>query len=193
MELFAWALLRFPEAPQALRRGLLATLHEEQSHCRLYLERISALAPDGAPLGAAPLSGHLWRSLQQVREAPEPLLSFLAGVGLTFEAANLDHTSHFREVFRLAGDHATAQVLQRIHEEEQRHVRFAAKWLRRLGGASDLELYQRHAAPPAFGLPKTKGKGFQEAARRAAGLSEEFIEAAKSARSSRQPVEKGST
>ena len=192
MELFAWALLRFPEAPEALRRGLLLTLHEEQNHCELYLSRLRALgAPQGAPLGAEPLSSHLWRSLAAIRAAEQPLLSFLCGVGLTFEQANLDHTRRFQQLFRQVKDHETASVLQRIHVEEQRHVRFAARWLRRLGKGTELELYQRHAVPPTFHLSKAKGKGFQEAARRAAGLSEAFIEATKSARSCRQPLEKG--
>eukprot|EP00913_Durusdinium_trenchii_P017211 g16184.t1 len=111
-------------------------------------------------------------------------MSFLCGVGLTFEAANLDHSLHYRNVFRQAGDQETAEVLQRVHDEEVQHVRLANVWLRRLANRSesDLELYQRYAVPPTFGLHKARGKGFAGAAsRRCAGLSEAFVHAAKEA------------
>jgi len=116
---------------------------------------------------------------------------FLCGVGLTFEAANLDHSLRYRDIFLQAGDEETAAVLQRVHDEEVHHVRLAHVWLRRLSGAAgihdDLELYQRHAMPPAFVLAKARGKGFSgEAARRKAGLSEELIAAVKTARSERR-------
>ncbi len=42
VEYFAWALLRWPALPGALRRGLLAALADEQRHCRLYLDRLEA-------------------------------------------------------------------------------------------------------------------------------------------------------
>ncbi|CAE7948686.1 unnamed protein product, partial [Symbiodinium sp. KB8] len=119
IEMFAWALLRFPDAPTGLQRGLLKTIREEQSHCRLYLDRVAALAPGPAPLGPAPLSGYLWRSLESVNSANEPLLAFLCGIGLTFEAANLDHSLRYRDIFRQAGDEDSAAVLQRVHDEAQ--------------------------------------------------------------------------
>jgi len=196
IEMFAWALLRFPDAPEGLKLGLLRTLEEEQSHCRLYLQRANAIAARNGVsspehLGPAPLSGYLWSCLDGVRQAEEPLMAFLCGVGLTFEAANLDHSLRYRDIFLQAGDEETAAVLQRVHDEEVHHVRLAHVWLRRLSGAAgihdDLELYQRHAMPPAFVLAKARGKGFSgEAARRKAGLSEELIAAVKTARSERR-------
>lgn len=198
IEMFAWALLRFPEAPEALKLGLLRTLEEEQSHCRLYLQRAKAIAAASNascppnPLGSTPLSGYLWSCLDGVWQAEDPLSAFLCGIGLTFEAANLDHSLRYRDIFLQAGDQETAAVLQRVHDEEVHHVRLANVWLRRLAGAApgsseDLELYQRHAMPPAFVLYKARGKGFfGEAARRKAGLSEEMIAAVKTARSERK-------
>ncbi|CAJ1389289.1 unnamed protein product [Effrenium voratum] len=200
IEMFAWALARFPEAPRSLRRGLLRTLREEQQHCQLYLDRAAANGADPRqPLGCAPVSGYLWQGLEAVRAAEHPLCAFLCGVGLTFEAANLDHTLRYRDIFRQAGDEASAKVLQRVHDEEVQHVRLARLWVKRLAkdlGAKgteleDLALYQRFCGPPAFGLCKARGKGFPAlAARRKAGLSEELIAAVKSARSERRVAEK---
>ncbi|CAE7225772.1 Ken-052 [Symbiodinium natans] len=198
IEMFAWALLRFPEAPRGLQRGLLKTIREEQSHCRLYLDRVATLAPETPPMGAAPLSGYLWRSLAAVDSAPEPLEAFLCGVGLTFEAANLDHSLRYRDIFQQAGDDGSAAVLQRVHDEEVEHVRLAHVWLRRLAEArglaelDDLALYERFAAKPVFALCKARGRGFPAiAARRKAGLSEAMIAAVRHAKSQRRPIAVG--
>jgi len=197
VELFAWALLRFPQAPLGLRLGLLRTLGEEQTHCRLYLERVMELTSGAAastgPFGAPPLSAYLWRSLRAIREAAHPLPSFLCGIGLTFEAANLDHTLRHRDLFRQAGDEASAAVLQRVHDDEVRHVRLARVWLRRLacglprasgaalprppdGPTDDADLYSAFVAFPPFELHKARGRPAAALeARRRAGLSPRLI------------------
>ncbi|CAE8734379.1 unnamed protein product [Polarella glacialis] len=130
IELFAWALLRFPDAPVGFRLGLLQTLVEEQVHCKLYLERVADITrADGRedlpqselepfPLGRAPLPNSLWKGLGAIRASPEPLAAFLCGVGLTFEAANLDHSLKFRDIFRQAGDDASAAGGGELSEAE---------------------------------------------------------------------------
>mmetsp|Transcript_95846 Transcript_95846/g.270980 ORF Transcript_95846/g.270980 Transcript_95846/m.270980 type:complete len:204 (+) Transcript_95846:490-1101(+) len=181
-------MLRFPRCPRGLQLGLLRTLAEEQHHCRLYLERVAVLSGhQGAEVssspwlfGTPPLSGYLWQSLRAIRAAPEPLLAFLCGIGLTFEAANLDHTMKHRSSFELAGDEASAAVLQRVHDDEIRHVRLARVWLRRLARAGpradDADLYAAHAAFPPFELHKARGRpALALEARRRAGLSERLV------------------
>lgn len=207
VELFAWALFRFPYAPLGLRLGLLRTLSEEQEHCQLYVDRIIALAPTAvrssdskytvAPFGTPPLSGYMWRSLGAICEAPEPLCAFLCGIGLTFEAANLDHTLKHRDLFRQAGDEETAAVLQRVHDDEVRHVRLARVWLQRLvrtsyhkdgasaaeGHLDDADLYRAHAAFPPFELHKARGRPMLALdGRRRAGLSERLVAEVKAAK-----------
>src|SRR3954462_1630828 len=53
-ELMALALLRFPDAPGAFRRGLVQTLKDEQAHTRLYMERMRQC---GIHFGDLPVSG----------------------------------------------------------------------------------------------------------------------------------------
>src|SRR5205814_4420565 len=57
-ELMALALLRFPDAPAAFRRGVLQTLKDEQVHTRMYLERMKEC---GIQFGELPVSGYFWR------------------------------------------------------------------------------------------------------------------------------------
>ena len=56
-ELFAWALLAFPEAPPELRRGLLRILIDEQRHTRMYIARVEDA---GARFGDYPVNGYFW-------------------------------------------------------------------------------------------------------------------------------------
>jgi uncharacterized ferritin-like protein (DUF455 family) len=173
IELFAWAVLRFPTLPGALLRGFLLVLEEEQQHLRLYIERLRA---HGAGLGDGQLSDYLWQHRSRIEEASEPALAFLCVVGLTFEQANLDFAPLYRDAFAAAGDPETAAVLQRIHDDEIRHVRLAVRWLRRLKapGESDWQAYER-AVPFPLSAARAKGRRFDLAARRQAGFDDEFI------------------
>jgi uncharacterized ferritin-like protein (DUF455 family) len=176
-ELFAWALLRFPDAPPSLRRGWVAALREELVHLRLYLARLEA---HGAALGDLPLSGYFWKLMPGVRQASDPLRAFVCMQGLTLEQANLDFTILYRDAFRRSGDQETAAVLQRVHDDEIAHVRLARVWLVRgdsaseTDGGNDLDLYRAHVPFP-LSAARAKGRRFETGARRRAGLSEAFI------------------
>jgi uncharacterized ferritin-like protein (DUF455 family) len=178
IELFAWALLRFPPGPDAspaLRRGFVAALVEEQAHLRLYLDRLAA---HGVAFGDVPLSGYFWKLLPAIRAAPDPLRAFLCAQGLTLEQANLDFTGLYRDAFRSAGDLDSAAVLQRVHDDEIAHVRLARTWLVRGADAdradADRERYVAHVPFP-LSAARAKGRRFDVGARRRAGLSEGFI------------------
>lgn len=172
IELFAWAILRFPQLPLPLRRGFLLVLEEEQDHLRLYLDRLRA---HGATLSAGQ-SDYLWRHTAGIEASPDPVLAFLSAVGLTFEQANLDFAGMYRDAFLAAGDVASAEVLAQVHRDEIRHVRLAVRWLGRLKqpGESDLSAYLR-AVPFPLSPARAKGRRFDLLARRQAGLSDEFI------------------
>lgn len=178
VELFAWVLLGIPSMPRQLQRALLVTLSEEQLHCELYLERIRALGGnfDG------PHSDYFWKHAEVIRTADKPLTAFLSVMGMTLEQANLDFTLMYRDAFEKVGDHASAKVIQQVHDDEIRHVRLARRWLLEESGiSSDLEAFQSEAPFP-FTLGRAKGRRFHSEPRAAAGLSSEFIDAVKYAR-----------
>ena len=184
VELFAWAILRWPELPAELRRGWLATLAEEQLHCSLYLERLAA---HGAELGDFQLSDYFWKLAPAIDSAPDGPKAFLAAMGLTLEQANLDFTLTYRDAFREAGDEESALVCERVHRDEVRHVSLANHWLQALSpaGTSDLQAYQEHVPFP-LGPARAKGRRCDPAARRAAGLSEALITRLQGARSTQE-------
>ncbi len=184
VELFAWALLRWPELPVALREGWLAVLADEQRHCRLYVARLAAHESD---LGEHPRSDYFWRHADTLADAPHGPRAFLSVMGLTLEQANLDFTGLYAQAFRAGGDDASAAVCERVHEDEVGHVAMAARWLRRLSGddgnaKGDLDAYLE-TVPFPFGPHRAKGRRFDAEARRRAGLSERFIEEVERARS----------
>jgi uncharacterized ferritin-like protein (DUF455 family) len=184
VELFAWALLRWPELPAELRRGLLEVLADEQRHCRLYVDRLRA---HGSALSEHPQSSYFWRHAPAIAASPHGPLAFLCAMGLTFEQANLDFTLVYRDGFRAAGDEASALVCQSVHDDEIGHVRLAANGLRALAprGHDEVETYRR-AVPYPLAAARAKGRRFAEAARRRAGLSAEFIAFVRDARSSQE-------
>jgi len=185
VELFAFALLRWPRVPAALRAGWASVLADEQRHCRLYLQRLHA---HGACLADfAPHSDYFWRHVPALDASPFGPAAFLAAMGLTLEQANLDFSLLYRDAFRDAGDEATARVCQRIHEEEQGHVALALRWLRILDpdAPDDVARYQR-AVPFPLSAARAKARRFDVPARLRAGLSPELVEFVRRARSSQE-------
>ena len=180
VELFAWALLRWPMLPSGLRRDWARVLREEQIHCELYLERLAA---HGEALDAFPSSDYFWRHCGR---AANPA-AFLAAMGLTLEQANLDFSLRYAEAFRRAGDDATAKVLERIHLDEVRHVETALRWLRALDADAPDDI-ARYEAAIEFPLSaaRAKGRPFRADARRRAGLEASFIEYVRRARSTQE-------
>lgn len=168
-ELFAWALLAFPDAPAAFRRGLLAILADEQRHCQLYLD---CLAEVGVRFGDHPVTGHFWNKIQSVTTP----LHFICTMGLTFENANLDFAGDYMRAAERASDPRTVAALAVVHADEIRHVRFAWTWLQKLKppGQSPWEAYLANIEWP-LGPARARGKDLDIDSRIAAGLDDEFI------------------
>lgn len=170
IELFAWAVLAFPDAPLAFRRGLIAILADEQRHLELYRARLAAL---GRSFGELPVTGHFWNKLDHLGTP----LEFVCAMGLTFENANLDFAGDYAAAARACGDHATAAALDQVHEDEIAHVHFSWTWLQKLAGDRDpWEVYTSSVRFP-LGPKRARGAVLDREARRRAGFSEAFIDA----------------
>jgi uncharacterized ferritin-like protein (DUF455 family) len=180
IELFAWAVLAYPEAPLPFRRGLVAILADEQRHMAMYIARLeslsrsaSGLADGGSRFGAHPVTGHFWNKLDHLTGP----LEFACAMGLTFEHANLDFCGDYAAAARACGDVATADVLDQVHADEIRHVHFGWVWLRRFTGDADpWQAYNAHVKPP-LGPARARGARLDRDARRRAGIDEAFIDA----------------
>jgi len=183
IELFAWAVLAFPDTPIAFRRGLVAILAEEQRHLGLYLDRLAA---HRVTFGDHPVTGHFWNKLDHLTGPCE----LVCAMNLTFENANLDFAGDYAIAARAAGDEATASALDQVHADEIRHVHFGWIWLRRLVPDRDAwSAYLAHVRPP-LGPARARGARFDREARRRAGFDEAFIaalEASAPTRPSGQP------
>lgn len=178
MELMALVLLKFPEAPAAFRAGLARTITEEQSHLRLYIDRMREL---GVDFGDLPLSEYFWNA---IKDTSSPL-EFVTQMSLTLEQANLDFSLFYRDAVRAAGDEKTALLLERVYQEEIGHVKHGLQWFNRwrqdgastwIGepGESDWDAYLR-LLPPPMTPRRAKGLSFAAEPRRLAGFSEQFI------------------
>lgn len=185
VELFAWALLVWPEMPKELRAAFLRNIDDEQRHFSMYQARLREL---GADFRDVPLSNYFWRNAPAILASHKGIPAFLCAVGLTLEQANLDFSLRYRDAFQRVGDEASAAACQTIHDDEISHVRLAYVWLQRMKATqeSDIEAYAKNVPFP-FSASRAKGRGFDFEGRRKAGLSEAMIEYVRTARAYEQP------
>jgi uncharacterized ferritin-like protein (DUF455 family) len=170
LEVMAWTLCAFPDAPSDFRRGLADIMADEQRHTRMHVERARAL---GVEFGEFPVNGYIWEKAMQF----ESVLDYLCGLPLVFEGRNLDHTLELAEEFAAAGDERSAALMRVIHRDEIGHVQFGSTWLNRLKSPAQTqwEAFTAHLHWP-IRASKARGRVFQRTAREQAGLSREFID-----------------
>ncbi len=170
LELMAWALLAYPDAPAGFRRGLVHILNDEQRHLRMYCDRIADL---GAQFGDLPVNDHFWRCADSLTTP----LKWVCAMNLVFEQANLDFAPLFAEHFGRVGDDESAALMEQIERDEIHHVGFGAHFLHENtpDGASSYDVWVENLTfynEPA----RARGENFNAAARRAAGLDEDFVQ-----------------
>ena len=167
-ELFAWAVLAFPDAPRAFRTGLLGLCREELGHLALYERHLAEL---GFRYGDFPVRDWFWERVASCSTAS----SFVALLGLGLEGANLEHSARFAQAFRAAGDVEGARILERVEHDEVAHVAFAVRWFERLSG-EPLDYATWRAALPAPLTPAVlRGRPLNRPARLKAGLDASFL------------------
>lgn len=167
-ELMAWAILTFPETPEAFRRGLLGICRDELRHMGLYRAHLETL---DHPFGTLPIKDWFWE-----RVPGATATQFVARMGVGFEGGNLDHGARFTGYFAAAGDHRAAEIQALITEEEIAHTAFALHWLRTFSGDLDFEKW-RVLLPEPITPSMTRGSPLNLEARRRAGFPEAFLEA----------------
>lgn len=166
-----WDLIgRFAHEP--MPRGYVADFVrvgvEEAKHFELLARRLEAL---GSHYGALPAHDGLWQTAQATGHS---LLARVAIVPLVLEARGLDVTPPMIAKMREADDEASAVILQRIHDDEKRHVAVGLRWFR--------YLCERQGLPPEptfHDLVRTYFRGrikppFNDRARAEAGLTPGF-------------------
>jgi uncharacterized ferritin-like protein (DUF455 family) len=169
MEIMALALLRFPDAPEKFRLGIVQTIAEEQNHMRLYMQRMQEY---GVPFGAVPVNRFFWDLLRDMKTP----LDYVTRMSLTFEQANLDYSLHYQQLFEQLHDEETAKILHRVYSEEIGHVKYGVTWFNRWRApeTSDWQAYNE-LLPFPMTPSRAKGIGFDRDGRRSAGLSETFV------------------
>ncbi|HSC88146.1 MAG TPA: DUF455 family protein [Polyangiaceae bacterium] len=166
-ELMCWAVLRFPESPEAFRRGLLRIARDEIRHMGLYAEHLGLL---GYQVGDFPVRDWFW---ERVPSCPSPI-EFVAFLGMGLEGANLEHTERFAGWFRTVGDERGAEIQDRVGREEVAHVRFATRWFREWTGDVDFSAWCAHLPPPITPV-LLRGKKLRWDLRRKAEMPDPFL------------------
>jgi uncharacterized ferritin-like protein (DUF455 family) len=168
-ELMCWAVLAFPATPAVFKRGLIGICRDEIRHMHLYAAAIRGL---GFELGDFSVRDWFW---QRTPAAASPA-AFLAVMGLGFEAGNLDHTQRFAQQFRALGDESAALLQELVAREEVPHVAFAAHWFRHFEGELSFARWCQQLPAPLSPMVM-RGDPLDRAARRDAGMDEQFLEA----------------
>jgi uncharacterized ferritin-like protein (DUF455 family) len=165
VEIMAHALIAFPNAPKAFRKGVAHTLKEEQGHVKLYIQRMEQL---GVRFGDLPLFKHFWNHVPYLTTP----LRYVSVMSLTFEMANLDFAPLYGRSFAAFGDELSAALMAQILKDEINHVSFGFSWLNKFKGEN-----------PAWNswidnLSPKIAKGFVliEENRRKAGIPGDWIE-----------------
>lgn len=168
VELFAWAILKFQDVPSSVRKSFYKTLMEEQTHLRLYLKTIRAWGMD---FGDRPLNYIFWKQTPNM----QTLEKFYAVMALSFESANLDFSLIYKKAFEKFEDFEKASIMDRVHQDEIRHVKRGVKVVFSDGakGIDQWEKYRKLISHP-FTPRRAKGTFYFPELRLKAGLSSEF-------------------
>lgn len=171
VEIMAFTLLAFPEAPSHFRKGLANTLHEEQGHVKLYMQQMERL---GIKFGDLPLYRHFWMHTPYIKSP----LHYVSIMNLTFEMANLDFAPMYGRSFLHQGDKESANLMATILKDEISHVSFGWHWLRKFKdkGENEWDAWEKTLATTILTTKRAKGFLVHEEPRKEAGIPADWIE-----------------
>ncbi len=125
LEMAAQSVADFPEAPWDVRMGLARQCWDETRHSGLLYRRLREL---GGYKGEFPVMNYEW----SITCMMESLSARLAIQNRTFEGGEIDLLRYLVGVWREAGDHVTAELLDGILADEIQHVRLANQWFKQM-------------------------------------------------------------
>jgi uncharacterized ferritin-like protein (DUF455 family) len=169
MDLAADLIGRFgAQFPRQFCDDWVAVLADEAMHFAILNRRLHSL---GSHYGALPAHAGLWESAERTSD---DALARLAIVPMVLEARGLDVTPATIERFAAVGDSVTARMLNRIYNDEIRHVSAGTVWFqwmcdeRRIPA---IESWQNIVKQRFRGELKPP---FNDSARHRAGLTQDF-------------------
>tara|TARA_R110002072_G_scaffold534_3_gene3667 strand:+ start:37764 stop:38576 length:813 start_codon:yes stop_codon:yes gene_type:complete len=168
IEMFAQALLLFPEVDTQTKKSVLATIHDEQKHLEIYIKRMNDF---GVEFGDLPVNSFFWEYMPAVKSFEE----FYALMALTFEQANLDFASYYRSIFNEIEDFESAKIMDTVYKDEISHVARGVKYIKSKIKDQSLFEYYQELLPDKISPSRGKGITFDFEGRQLAGLDHDFI------------------
>lgn len=170
VEIMAYTLLAFPDAPKTFRKGLAHVMKEEQTHVKLYMNRMAEMQ---VRFGDLPLYQHFWKHTPHITSP----LHYVSMMSLTFEMANLDFAPVYGKSFLTAGDIASSELMATIWRDEVNHVRFGWQWFKRWKDdtTGEWEEWQKILSTTLLNPKRARGFFIHKEPRLNAGISQDFI------------------
>ena len=156
------------DMPRAFADDFLGVAADEAMHFALLERKLTKL---GSHYGALPAHAGLWDA---ARRTAHDVAARLAVVPMVLEARGLDVTPTTIERVERAGDPDGVRILERILDDEIRHVGIGARWFDEVSASRDempRELWQNLVRTHFGGSLKAP---FNDSARRTAGLPRDF-------------------
>ena len=160
------AAVRFADMPEQFYRDWVSVAKDEALHHGLLSQHIATL---GVAYGDYPAHDGLWQMAEKTHHS---LIARMALVPRLLEARGLDVSPGIRDKLLAVGDHAGAQVLQRILDDEIGHVAIGNRWfgwLCQQQGCDPLSMFEQalreYQAPfprSPFNYPARAEAGFTE-------------------------------
>ncbi|MFN0160557.1 MAG: DUF455 family protein [Burkholderiales bacterium] len=126
LEIASQSLADFDQAPWELRMELARQAWDEARHVAMLLRRLREV---GGRKGEFPIMNFDW----SVSTMASTLPARLALQNRTLEGGEMDLLRQLMVLWRELGDVETAAMMEAILADEIQHVRFANRWLRRMG------------------------------------------------------------